>query len=404
MKKGSLSDYFNGVAAKRLSAVEVDPASSHQHEFTGISGFKSFLGNSGEKVRFPSRIIYLDDDNDRIISESIEVTWYDARLNHKTRSEFRLYYPDCAVMKSAAIGDLFLICRMADDSLLLAIAPGGSTIEQQLLWLFDIDLSLVNERYVVADHRKFDSQKIGFANRTIIDHLGIVSNDHADSFLESMLSKFKGQFPTTRVFSEYARMTLQEDVSPVEDPDYAIISWMDWEELLFRTLERHHVDVRLKQGIHDVDDFISYSLSIQNRRKSRVGHALEHHLATIFSSNNLKYAHGKHTENRSKPDFLFPGTDAYHDKKFPLKLLTMLGAKSTCKDRWRQVLSEAERIPEKHLFTLEPGISEHQTREMQAQKLQLVVPRQIHGSYTANQSSWLIDLKGFLEIVRNKQE
>ena len=35
--------------------------------------------------------------------------------------------------------------------------------------------------------------------------------------------------------------------------------------------------------------------------------------------------------------------------------------KSTCKDRWRQVLSEADRIPNKHLFTLEAAISENQT-------------------------------------------
>jgi hypothetical protein len=31
----------------------------------------------------------------------------------------------------------------------------------------------------------------------------------------------------------------------------------------------------------------------------------------------------------------------------------MLGAKTTCKDRWRQVLTEAIKIPHKHLFTLE---------------------------------------------------
>ena len=42
----------------------------------------------------------------------------------------------------------------------------------------------------------------------------------------------------------------------------------------------------------------------------------------------------------------------------------MLGAKSTCKDRWRQVLAEDEKISRKHLLTLEPGISEPQTHQM----------------------------------------
>ena len=59
----------------------------------------------------------------------------------------------------------------------------------------------------------------------------------------------------------------------------------------------------------------------------------------------------------------------------------MLGAKSTLKDRWRQVLSEAERIDNKHLLTLEPGISENQTSEMQVKQLQLVLPRKLHESF-----------------------
>lgn len=36
----------------------------------------------------------------------------------------------------------------------------------------------------------------------------------------------------------------------------------------------------------------------------------------------------------------------------------MLAAKTSTKDRWRQVLDEAGRIPDKHLFTIAPaGIS-----------------------------------------------
>ncbi|MFC6252851.1 type II restriction endonuclease [Pseudophaeobacter arcticus] len=54
--------------------------------------------------------------------------------------------------------------------------------------------------------------------------------------------------------------------------------------------------------------------------------------------------------------------------------------KSTCKDRWRQVLAEAEKVSRKHLLTLEPGISEPQTDQMEASSLQLVVPAPVHGS------------------------
>ena len=61
-------------------------------------------------------------------------------------------------------------------------------------------------------------------------------------------------------------------------------------------------------------------------------------------------------------------------------LLVMLGVKSTSKDRWRQVLTEADRIPQKHLCTLEAGISAKQTDEMQRQQLTLVVPTGLHAT------------------------
>jgi hypothetical protein len=60
-------------------------------------------------------------------------------------------------------------------------------------------------------------------------------------------------------------------------------------------------------------------------------------------SPSIRYARGAETENRNKPDFLFPGQAEYRDPAFPADRLTMLGAKSTVQDRWRQVLSEAAR-------------------------------------------------------------
>ena len=52
----------------------------------------------------------------------------------------------------------------------------------------------------------------------------------------------------------------------------------------------------------------------------------------------------------------------------------MLGVKSTYKDRWQQVLAEANRIETKHILTLESTISTGQTDEMQRHLLQSIVP------------------------------
>ncbi len=78
----------------------------------------------------------------------------------------------------------------------------------------------------------------------------------------------------------------------------------------------------------------------------------------------------------------------------------MLAAKTSSKDRWRQVLAEADRINPKHLLTLEPSISVAQTTEMQASELQLVIPRPLFETYGPNQQGWLMDFKSFLDLVR----
>lgn len=133
------------------------------------------------------------------------------------------------------------------------------------------------------------------------------------------------------------------------------------------------------------------------------GHALEHHLGEIFTVNQIRFDRGKTTEGKKKPDFLFPGALEYHDESFSTSSLTILGVKSTCKDRWRQVLSEADRIARKHLLTLEPSISENQTAEMQEAFLQLVVPRAIHPTFSSRQQGWLLTLEKFIELVRDRQ-
>ena len=182
------------------------------------------------------------------------------------------------------------------------------------------------------------------------------------------------------------------------------MAWMQREEVLFRTMERHLIADRLTQGFHDdVDSFLSFSLSVQNRRKSRVGSALENHLEEIFTQHSLRYARAAVTENKSKPDFLFPGIEEYRSAEYPESRLTMLGAKTTCKDRWRQVLSEAARIDIKHLLTLEAAISEPQTSEMRAQRLQLVVPKLLHDTYSPAQQIWLMSFRDFIGIVQVRQ-
>jgi hypothetical protein len=80
----------------------------------------------------------------------------------------------------------------------------------------------------------------------------------------------------------------------------------------------------------------------------------------------------------------------------------MLGVKTTCKDRWRQVINEADRIPHKYLLTLQEGVSPTQFAEMSAEGVSLVVPTSLHGSYHHSIRPRLLSLESFITATRAK--
>jgi len=411
MKRGYLSEYFEGVAAKRLSAVEADETRSNQHEYNATRQMLEFIGRPEDKTRMPARFLYLNDDDPDPIVEDAFLTLYDSRKDQPHRSaEYRFYFPTTNVSLNAEEGDLLVIAKRRDGALLVVIAEGGSSISRQIEWLFGFS-DLAHPGFSVKSELETEQDRIEFASRFILENIGVAVEASESTFLDEMLGRFQAKFPSTREFSEYARSTLK-DVSPRDDPDSVLMAWMEREEILFRTLERHLIADRLSKGFMgdiadskvDVDGFLTFSLSVQNRRKSRVGLALENHLELMFSELGICYKRSAITENKSRPDFIFPGQAEYHNPQFDPSRLSMLGVKSTCKDRWRQVLAEADRIDRKHLLTLEAAISTNQTDEMKAKNLQLVLPRILHATYTSTQQDWLLSVGGFVETVRVQQQ
>jgi hypothetical protein len=306
----------------------------------------------------------------------------------------------------ASEGDLLVVAKLRhEESLLVLIVEGNSTICNQIEWLFG--LAEVRERGFTPTNLEAEAGRNKFIAGIILRSIGIEPEKAEDDFLDGFLSKFPVAFPTTKEFSAYARATLKH-INALDNPDTVLLAWLEREEILFRTLERHLIGNRLRQGFHDdgdvdVDAFIQFSLSIQNRRKSRAGYSLENHLEYLFAERGIRYSRAALTEGRSRPDFLFPGSAEYHDSGFPEQRLTMLGVKTTSKDRWRQILAEADRIRQKHLLTLEPGISTNQTDEMQTRDVQLILPQGIHTSYTEHQRKWLMNVEDFVELAARRQ-
>ncbi|MCB1318884.1 MAG: hypothetical protein KDK34_01460, partial [Leptospiraceae bacterium] len=200
---------------------------------------------------------------------------------------------------------------------------------------------------------------------------------------EAFLKESGREFPDTDRISKRAQQihrqlygNTEQGISKgvVEQPDRAILDLMSIEYSLFRFMERELYRTLLEKPFRDVENFLRMALEINNRRKSRAGRSLENHLAYILQSAGLEFSNTATTEDRKKPDFLFPGMEAYHNPKFPAERLIMLGAKTTCKDRWRQIMSEADRVKQKYIFTLQQGISGAQLNEMRSADVQPVLP------------------------------
>jgi|SRR6185437_105578 len=122
--------------------------------------------------------------------------------------------------------------------------------------------------------------------------------------------------------------------------------------------------------------------------------------ATAGDNSEIPFVSQGVTEDNKKPDFLFPNIEAYNNPKFNSDKLVMLASKTTCKDRWRQILNEADRIETKHLFTLQQGISKNQLDEMYKYKVCLVVPQTYLGSFPKEFRSKILTLEQFVSRVQ----
>src|SRR5581483_138162 len=213
--------------------------------------------------------------------------------------------------------------------------------------------------------------------------------------------RFGHTFPATEEMSRFAESQVEVDLS---DADTTLERWINREEQLFRALEELIVQDQVKRGFASVEEFMNFSLKAHNRRKARAGRALENHLSSLFSLRGLQFERNVRTEGNNRPDFLFPSSDEYSDGASDSAKLAMLAAKSTCKDRWRQILTEANRIPVKHLCTLERAISAAQTEEMRFQRVQLVIPAPRLSTFSNAQRQHLITVEDFVRHVAALQQ
>lgn len=243
----------------------------------------------------------------------------------------------------------------------------------------------------------------------LIDSEDLQSSVKEQVAINEFIAGLKVDFPVSEEMSAAARRLYDGIYNHAEfirsAPDRKIIDWTNFEYLLFRTLEHARYGPLISNGFTTVEDFITMANMVLNRRKSRAGKSLEHHLCAIFDGNSIKYSSQAVTEGNKKPDFLFPSAAAYHNASCPVEKLISLAAKTTCKDRWRQVINEADRLRDrpKYLCTLQQGISPAQMDEMESENVILVVPQPYISTYPKDRQHRIWTLAKFVQYVRETE-
>lgn len=258
----SLRQHFTGIATKYLSRVDAT-RNSNQHEI-GSNAFAKILGEPGQiSVFLRGVFLYFSDGAEEPLRATGQLTWYDARRHQPFRGpEYRLYYPDNPVTLRMTETDLCVIAVRPDNTVMIIVTPCGSTSERQLRWLFGIG-QVSSDRFQTQEIQ--GARQLSIIEAMILEELGLEPVGGDENWLGVLLQRFGPSFPNTAVFSQFSRETCPQNVNDFGSADAVLMAWMEHEEMLFRTLERHLVQIQLNGGFESVEHFIRVSLSVQNR-------------------------------------------------------------------------------------------------------------------------------------------
>lgn len=211
------------------------------------------------------------------------------------------------------------------------------------------------------------------------------------------------EFPSTSVMSEATQAAVLKclrDFSRRAQDD-RLQQLVDAEYRLFQIIEEQLCLPHIRGGFSSVHDFLQTAGSVLNRRKSRAGRSLENHVAFLLRDAGIPFTE-RAREIDGEPDILIPGVKEYLDPAYPTERICMVGVKTTCRDRWRQVLNEARRLEQRHILTMQPSISTQQLKEMAQAQITLVVPKSFHRSgYTgaADAGARILTVDAFFEYA-----
>lgn len=113
-------------------------------------------------------------------------------------------------------------------------------------------------------------------------------------------------------------------------------------------------------------------LSASQVRKSRAGRSFEIHIARFLMDSRIKFEEQRVVSSR-RPDFVLPNTRAISKTSTENNIAMILSAKTTLRERWKQITSEKFDCPI-FLATVDDRVSESVINDMESENIILVVP------------------------------
>jgi len=364
---------------KFISANDCGLTGSHQAGFyLPKSAWELYAPFAPEKGKLEKSKVRITWQGGERVTDSV-VTWY----GQKTRDEYRLtsFGKGFPYLIDDSVGDLLVLIPQDLHNFLAYIIDLPEDIE-------DIQAALGVEAigtWVVYEGAKEPPPQ---SPEDCIDK-------QFRAFAQGLVA-----FPAGNLFSEKTRDAMIQCVNDFgkKPSDDRLMDLMKAEYRLFRLVERQICLPEVRRLFKDIDDFLKTAATLMNRRKSRAGRSMENHIEYLLKDAEIPF--DVRPQIDGEPDIVIPGKAAYDDPKFPTEKLFVVGVKTTCKDRWRQVTQEAPRIEWKHLITIQEGVSAKQLKQMHQHKVTLVVPQKLHSRYPQVKGVHLLDMEAFIRAVR----
>jgi|ERR1051326_32011 type II restriction enzyme len=370
---------YGNALLKFISPNDAGETRSHQFGFyLPINAYRMFTPHppiKGTKKKHWVKIEWQDERETASV-----ITWY----GKKTRSEYRLtrFGRNFPFLNPDMVGNLLVLIPQTNAEFLAYVLDLEDDIEE------------IQTALGVEPFESWGIYRNGVAELETEDEC-------IDRHFRQLAQSFTA-FPKGIVFSDKARKALVECVRKFQSKsaDDVLLASMEAEFRLFRIVERQVCQAEIVRIKKDVDDFLRTASTIMNRRKSRAGRSLENHVEFLLKKARIPFEMRPRIDG--KPDVIIPNRRAYYDPEYPIDRLFVIGIKTTCKDRWRQVLNEGRRVPKKYLLTIQPGISNNQLNEMKQANIVLVVPQNLHKEYSPKRTVQLLTIEQFITLVKIK--